>query len=588
MDQQPSRKLNLNIHGMHCASCEVLIERKWKKIAGVEKVNVNHATGKATVICSHQPNLTHLQEAVAADGYTVSVDGQSPPSQILPSHRNSRRDYIEIGAVFLIVVALYEMLKGLDLIPKSLGVADNMSYSVVFLIGLVAAASTCIAVTGGLLLAVAAKYNERHPHLTGRQKFRPHLSFNLGRIVSYTVLGGALGAFGSLFALSPKATGIITIAASLAMILLGFQLLHLFPGLKRFQPKMPKFLAHRIHDATDSDSNAAPFFLGAGTFFLPCGFTQALQLYVLSKGDWKVGAITMLVFSLGTLPALLSLSAISSFARGAFQKYFLKFAAVIVILLGFANINNGLALTGVDLGTGFTQPATKAVVAAGHDPNVQLVDGRQIVRMRVNGFDYEPSQFTITQNIPVEWVIDGTQAGGCAQVITAPDLNITEYLPRQGTKTISFTPERVGKFRFSCTMGMTTPGAAFNVVANPNGTTASPTPSAPTPAPAPIASTACDPERMQCLTQKISMEVSRERGFTPSSFTVKKGVPVELEVDAKVQLRGCMGTMVIPDYNVAQRIPLGKTTLRFTPTQTGSTLVTCSMGNPLAEITVTN
>ena len=573
---------------MHCASCEVLIERKLKKIAGVEKVNVNHATGKATVIYSQKPQLSDLQAAVTKDGYTISVDGQTPPEKTPTARRNSRRDYMEIGAVFLIVVAAYEMLKGFDLIPKSLGVADNMSYGVVFLIGLVAAASTCIAVTGGLLLAVAGKYNERHPNLTGRQKFRPHLYFNFGRIVSYTVLGGALGVFGSLFALSPKATGIITIVASLAMIFLGFQLLHLFPGLKRFQPKMPKFLAHRIHDATDSDSKAAPFFLGAGTFFLPCGFTQALQLYALSKGDWKVGALTMLVFSLGTLPALLSLSAISSFARGAFQKYFLKFAAVIVILLGFANITNGLALTGVDVRGGSAQPSTKNTVAAGQDPNVQLVGGKQIVRMRVNGFDYEPSQFTVAQGIPVEWVIDGTQAGGCAQVITAPDLNITEYLPRQGTKTIPFTPTRVGKFRFSCTMGMTTPGAAFNVVANPNGTTTAPTPSAPAPSPTPTPSTKCDPELQQCLTQKISMEVSQERGFYPSVFTVKKNIPVELEVDAKVQLRGCMGTMVLPDYNVAQRIPLGKTTLKFTPTQTGSTLVTCSMGNPLAEITVTN
>lgn len=84
------------------------------------------------------------------------------------------------------------------------------------------------------------------------------------------------------------------------------------------------------------------------------------------------------------------------------------------------------------------------------------------------------------------------------------------------------------------------------------------------------------------------MEVTKEKGFYPSSFTVKKGVPVELIVDTQVKLGGCMGTMVIPDYDVAEKLPIGKTTLAFTPTETGSVLVTCSMGNPLAEISVIN
>ena len=84
------------------------------------------------------------------------------------------------------------------------------------------------------------------------------------------------------------------------------------------------------------------------TFFFPCGFTQALQLYVLSQASATTGALTMLVFALGTLPALLSLSAVTSFARGAVQRYLLKFAGALLILLSLVNIQYGLVLSGIE------------------------------------------------------------------------------------------------------------------------------------------------------------------------------------------------------------------------------------------------
>jgi uncharacterized protein len=78
------------------------------------------------------------------------------------------------------------------------------------------------------------------------------------------------------------------------MILLGLQMLHLLPSLTRFLPTMPKSFGHAIHNFAERDANGGAFALGAATFFLPCGFTQALQLYVLAKGSFMVGALTML------------------------------------------------------------------------------------------------------------------------------------------------------------------------------------------------------------------------------------------------------------------------------------------------------
>ena len=577
------------VDGMHCASCEVLIERKLKKVAGVESVSINHATGRGRLTCSQVPSLDALNDAIKADGYHIRADGAPQPEVLATSFRPSQRHYLELGGIFVIIVAVLFALQRLDLIP-ALGFSETMSYGLIFGIGMVAAVSTCMAVTGGLLVAVAAKYNELHTKVSGFQKFKPHLYFNAGRIVSYTVFGALIGYLGSMFTFSPRVTGIITIVASAVMVILGMQLIHLFPGLKRLQPRMPKALAHFVHDRLGTENPLAPFLFGSSTFFMPCGFTQALQLYVLSRGSAVEGALTMLVFALGTLPALLSLSAISSFAKGAFQNYFVKFAGVLVIIIGFFNINNGLVLAGSPVTPlSFLEDAVSSVgstKAAGSDA-VPITNGKQIVNMKVVGYNYVPSRFTITAGVPVEWNVDGSAASGCARVIVAPSMNITEYLPLQGAKTIRFTPQAAGDIRFSCSMGMTTPGAGFTVLAagTTRDTILAPAPSA---VPTTIAPT-CNKNIAQCeQAQEATITISQESGFVPKSVTVRKGLPVKLTLDAKVQLRGCMSVMMIPEYNVVKRMELGPNEFEFTPTQTGTVPITCSMGSRMAFITVTD
>src|SRR6202171_978551 len=384
--------------------------------------------------------------------------------------KNSARDYGEIGAAFLIVVGVLVSLGQFDLLPKQFGLSTTMSYGLVFVIGLVASVSSCIAVTGGLLVAVAAKYNETTANLTPMRRMKPLIYFNAGRILSYTLLGGAIGALGSTLTLSPEVTGALTIIASAVMILLGLQMLKLLPALTRFLPTMPKAFGHYIHDLAERDANGGAFVLGAATFFLACGFTQALQLYVLAKGSFAVGALTMLAFSLGTLPALLSLSAVSSLATGSLQRHFLKFAGAAVIVLGIANIQYGLVLSGSAMNAA---PAVATNESAADAPiktsKSQQAEDKQIVVMRIEGYSYIPSQFTVKEGVPVEWRIDASDAAGCGRILIAPGLGIRKLLSHNGTTMISFIPPYAGEFGFNCGMGMMTRGAKFTVVPSGRG-----------------------------------------------------------------------------------------------------------------------
>ncbi|KHO46231.1 MAG: hypothetical protein QS98_C0004G0007 [archaeon GW2011_AR3] len=470
-------KKNYQIKGMHCHACEVLIERNFKKIDGVEIVEADYTTGRVELQYNKEPSLKKLNDSIKKHGYSIS-----PASEKRPLYQDEKPNYFEIFMYLLVLIAVYVILQPFGLIPD-LSLTDNMGYGFIFMLGIVAAFSTCLAVSGGLLLAVAAKYNEMHPGLSRWQRFKPNIYFNVGRILSYTMFGFIIGGFGAALTLSPRGSGILTIIVSIVMLLLGFQLLNLFPGLRKFQPKMPKFLGHRVHDLTSMESNTAPFLLGAGTFFLPCGFTMALQLYVLTKGSAYVGAMTMLVFSLGTMPTLASLGAITSYVKGEFQKGFLKLAGVAVILMALFNIVGGISLVGLEAGIfspagnflstpGSWKAAELGKVALGSQGgNAQLqlaplVDGKQVARMKVDGLEYEPANFRVRQGVPVEWQIDASDASGCAHVLIMPKMKISTYLSGDKMNIITFTPAEAGNYPFSCSMGMTTRGASFEVVSN--------------------------------------------------------------------------------------------------------------------------
>jgi len=369
------------------------------------------------------------------------------------------RGYVEIAAIFLIIAAIYFVLRQIDVLPNGFAFSEHVGYGLIFLIGLAASVSTCAAITGGLLLAVAAKFNDVHAHLTRAEKFRPYIYFNAGRIISYAILGGAIGALGMSLDLSPTANGILMLVAGAMMIGIGIQMLGLLP-LGWLRLKMPAAFSEKINALAASRSSGGMFLLGAATFFLPCGFTQALQLYVLAQGSVVTGAVTMFVFALGTLPALISISAISSFASGALQRHALKVAGVAVLFLGLINLQPGLMLarSSANLAS-LSTPVDRA-----NDRRAQIVDGIQTVEMKVIGLSYEPNQFVVTRGVPVVWRIEAGEAEGCGRVLIAPKASVRKLLSATATNVITFIPEDAGEIGFNCGMGMMTPNSKFVVV----------------------------------------------------------------------------------------------------------------------------
>ena len=212
---------------MHCRSCEILIEEELKKVSGVTKVLVNHQTGIADVDCDCDLDQQAVANAVANAGYSVGQDGK------IHLFSRNHKDYLDLGIAFFIAMALFLIARSLGIFK--LGNTVTGSYSslpVVFLIGLTAGVSTCMALVGGLVLGASSSFSKQNPQASSMEKFQPHLFFNLGRIASYFVLGGLIGLAGSLFQLSTSVVGTLTVAVGLVMLLLGGQLIDIFPILK--------------------------------------------------------------------------------------------------------------------------------------------------------------------------------------------------------------------------------------------------------------------------------------------------------------------------------------------------------------------
>ncbi|MDP3957831.1 MAG: sulfite exporter TauE/SafE family protein [bacterium] len=435
-------KIVINIAGMTCRSCEMLTEDELANVPGVEKVKTHFRSGIAEIFYGNkEPNRGALERAIRNAGYEVGKGER-------PWVTRDMGAWVELLFALGIVFVLFIIAKSLGLFDISLGASERLSsIPFVFLLGLVAGLSTCMAMVGGLVLAVSARYSEMHPTASVRKKFLPNVYFNVGRVGGFAIFGGLLGALGASFQLSPLSVGAVTLLVATVMLLMGFQLLELFPRLSAWKLTLPKSIARvfGIQSHVKKEySHSRTMFLGMMTFFLPCGFTQLTQLFVVTTGSPIVGALTMGIFALGTAPGLLGIGGVAAAAKGTFRRFFFKSAGIAVIALGVFNFQNGYAL--VKLGP---DQSRGSVVAKTFAP----AKDAQVIRITQKANGYFPSTLTVKKGRPVKLIVDSQDSYTCARSFMMPKVGVRTIL-QPGENIFEFTPDKAGPLPFSCSMGM--------------------------------------------------------------------------------------------------------------------------------------
>jgi len=439
------------IKGMHCASCELLIADELESIPGVASATASLKTNSATITSNGKIDYDQIVSAVEAAGYEVGEeDGKKP---LLTRNERIWKDFL-IGLFVVTGLVFLFQVFGLDKMLTSATGGGGSNGTMALIIGLTAGFSTCMALIGGLVLSVASKYAENHPTQTPFQKFKPHLFFNLGRILSFIVLGAVIGAIGSAFALKGTLLGFLTIAVGAVMLVLGLQLTELFPRINKGLT-LPSGIAKRLGISSRKEreySHKNALTMGAATFFLPCGFTQAMQLLAVSTGNPIEAAIIMGAFAIGTTPGLLTLGGLTSVVKGAFAQRFFRIVGVVVVAMALLNFSNGFNLAGIKLSLDSLIPKnTRSSQRASTSEGSVMLNTTYKLQS-----DITPSTFTAKVGQKTTLLVDVQENGsGCMSTIMIIGLDDTPQYLRKGKKLeLTFTATKPGTYTIACAMGI--------------------------------------------------------------------------------------------------------------------------------------
>jgi len=437
------------VDGMHCASCELLIEKNITDLHGVEFADASTAKGR--VLIRHRdfkPNLQKLNSKFKTEGYKFS---ETPfPSQ-------SKQGFIEknatvLGIIILVIIAFYFLQK--NPILSLVNITEASSLPTFFIFGLLAGVSSCAALVGGFVLSMTKNWTETYAKdASYTQKITPQLLFNIGRLLSFVILGALLGLIGNKIGLSANFSSMLVVVISVVMFLLGLQMLGV-KSLRKFQLTLPKSITKNIINESKVNGKFMPLLMGALTFFFPCGFTITVQGLALISGDALQGALIALAFAAGTAPMLLVIgfSSVKLLDNHKLSKTFLKVAGVLVIFFAVFNINAQLNVLG------YKSLSDISFGAGAADQIDSIADDQgemQVIKMEASLYGYQPDYFQVKVDQPVQWRITNTGASGCTNAIISRTLFDGEIdLPKGKTVVVEFTPEKLGVHKFSCWMGM--------------------------------------------------------------------------------------------------------------------------------------
>lgn len=483
MDRCKHNRIVLSVGGMTCTGCETRIENALRRLDGVIDVSASYNKSSVSVTWdTDRLGLDDIIKTIKKADYSVTFDNErqsidnvrglaeaaTDESKAVKTARNAKiavkperntkaASYTEVTEMSgdqkkkkalqtlgagVMIAALYliiSQIQGFSFVPE---INQSMGYGILFLVGLLTSFH-CVAMCGGINLSVCMRYKVGNVD-TRFGKLVPAALYNLGRVISYTVVGGIVGALGSVIALPGRAKGFIAVIAGIFMLIMGLNMLGTFLVLRKLTPRLPKFLGRTVYNHSDK---RGPLVVGMLNGLMPCGPLQAMQLYALGTGSFAAGALSMFLFSIGTVPLMFGFGALSSVLKEKYTHKMMKAGSILVIVLGLVMLNRGLNLSG------FGVNMASATTSAGNIATIK--NGVQTVSI-----DLEPGRYTpivVQKGIPVKWTIrvEKGDLNGCNNPLTIPQLGIQKKLVT-GDNVIEFTPEEEGDIIYTCWMGMIT------------------------------------------------------------------------------------------------------------------------------------
>lgn len=378
---------------------------------------------------------------------------------------------VMLGVIFLAVaiamIVFQPQSNSIDIAANS-GVMSQLI--VAFVTGITTGGLSCLAVQGGLLASsLAHQIEQDYTEQTQNKKNSrtnsalPIALFLSSKLVAYTLLGALLGWLGSFLTLSPMTRALLMIAIGVFMVGNALRMFNVHPIFRYFSIEPPKFITRYIRRTARGADTATPLFLGFLTVFIPCGVTQAMMATALGTGNALMGAALMFAFTLGTSPVFFIVAYLATELGAKLEKFFMRFVAITVLILGIITLDGGLNLMGSPLSF---QNLTRNWFPSRSESNPvadapQPASGDELI-LNVKNSGYFPTTLKAPANkdLTLNLVTDETYS--CARDFVIPALNYYELLPDTGTVQVTIPAQEAGStLFFTCSMGMYTGQIVF-------------------------------------------------------------------------------------------------------------------------------
>lgn len=412
-------KVFVKIEGMSCNHCKETIRKELLSIRNIKLVNFKRHT--AIIHYDGEISYDDIVSKVIKAGYLTDKSKIYKVKE--PVIKFSEFIFIFLGIIFVLLSLKWLFkINIFNIIPT---IDSSATYGLLFVTGLFTSIH-CISMCGGINL---------YASMGEKRSFKRPLLYNLGRLTSYTLIGGIFGLLGSFFSINYHFQQIILLVAGIIMLLITLSMF----GIINFN--LNKLIPVKFKRIKTKNS----YLIGLLNGFMPCGPLQAMQLYALGTGSFIVGALSLFMFSLGTIPLMLAVGVLVNLFKGKVKVVIQKISLVLILILSLLMINRALLGLGIDI--------TKSFSSSSSYTKSKFVEDYQYIEFDLSYSEYQ--DIIIQENIPVKMVInvDKKYLTGCNNKIIIKEYGIEKTL-EAGENIITFTPTKKGEFNYGCFMNM--------------------------------------------------------------------------------------------------------------------------------------
>lgn len=408
--------LYVRIDGITCDNCRRKIKDELLNLKEINDVEITRNIAKVTF--PKEIDIIKIINVINSLGYHTEKNYISENIKEINTSIKLK-EFIIIFISILLLIFLINKIFGYNIFNVIPTIDENISYGMLFITGLLTSIH-CISMCGAINLMTA--FNEGN-------NFKRPILYNLGRLISYSFLGGIIGLVGSVISINEIINGMIIIFASILMFLMSLSMLNII--------KLPSLMLKNKFKTNNS------FIIGLLNGFMPCGPLQAMQVYALSTGSFFKGAFSMLLFCLGTVPLMLGVGIIFNMIKK--RKIILnKIASILILLLSLAMFLRGLSALGISYNFNYENYKVSIIYKDYQEVKIDLSYG---------GYD----DIIVQKGIKVRLIIKASKKylTGCNNVVMINDFNIKKQL-EVGENIIEFIPNKVGVYSMNCWMNMIT------------------------------------------------------------------------------------------------------------------------------------